>query len=280
LGAGGIDGITAEIAAPGIVRLNIHMLRPYAVFMGRTAFFLEGSAPVGLPDYLRRAMQKELPSDDIVALHQAWHECIALGILARMIVDQGHGGTILVVPDVQGKWLDSIDPFAFKFAAPDVTAQEWIRQRLRDNQDHSEAFVRIYSSSLSQQDKAMLTAALSSRPWQPRDAVQHIAPLANCDGAIVMTRDLRVLGFGAKITIRGAVAATLCRLDSAPGPQELKACPIEDFGGTRHQSAARFVAVNPDTVAVVISQDRRMSIVNWSSEHKCVIAVEHAEWWA
>ncbi len=280
LPGGGIDGITAEIAAPGIVRVNIHMLCPYVVFMGRTAFFVEGGAPVGLPDYLRRAMQKQLPNDDIVALHQGWHECIALGVLARMIVDQGHGGTILIVPEVEGKWLDSIDPFAFKFAAPDITAQEWIRQRIKDNQSHGEAFVRISSSSLSQEDKTMFTAALSSRPWQPRDAVQHIAPLANCDGAIVMTRDLKVLGFGAKITIRVEVAATLCRLDPAPGPQKLNACPLEDFGGTRHQSAARFVAVNKDTVAIVVSQDRRMSIVNWSDEHKCVIAVEHAEWWA
>jgi hypothetical protein len=87
LPGGGIDGITAEITAPGIVRLNIHMLRPYAVFVGHTAFFLEGGAPVGMPDYLRRAMRKQLPNDDIVALHQGWHECIALGVLARMILD-------------------------------------------------------------------------------------------------------------------------------------------------------------------------------------------------
>ena len=124
-----------------------------------------------------------------------------------------------------------------------------------------------------------LTATLSSRPWQPRDALQHIAPLANCDGAIVMTQDLRVLGFGAKIVVRGEGPATLCRLNPIPGPQELTPCLIEDFGGTRHQSAARFVAAHKDTVAIVVSQDRRMSILNWNDEHKCVIAVEHAEWW-
>jgi hypothetical protein len=133
---------------------------------------------------------------------------------------------------------------------------------------------------LSEEDKTMFAVALSSRPWQPRDAVQHIAPLANCDGAIIMTQNLLVLGFGAKIVIRGELAATLCRLDPAPGPQKLNPCPLEDFGGTRHQSAARFVAVNKDTIAIVVSQDRRMSIVNWSDEHNCVIAMEHAEWLA
>jgi Probable sensor domain DACNV len=219
LPGGGIDGITAEIDGPGIVRVNIHILRPYAVFMGGKVFFLEGGAPVNLPDYLRKAMRKQLSANDIVQLHQGWHECIVLGVLARMIVDQGHGGTILVVPDIGGSWSDSIDPFAFRFATPDSTAREWIQQRLTDNQSHGGAFARIWSSSLSQEDKVLLTAALSSRPWQPRDAVQHIAPLAHCDGAIVMTQDLRVVGFGAKILTRGETPSMLCRFDPIPGPR-------------------------------------------------------------
>ena len=279
---GGISGVAVEIAAPGIVRLNIHMLRPYVVFREGTAFFLEGAAPVGLPDYLRKAMRKHLPDDDIIALHQAWHECIVLGMLAMMILEQGHGGTILVVREVDGNWRDSINPFAFRFATPITTAQEWIRQRLKNNQTYGEALAHISSSSLSQEDKTMLTVAASSNPWQPRDAVQYFAPMANCDGALVMTRDLAVLGFGAKITVREGIPQTLMlyRLNPLPGPQRLDPCPLEDLGGMRHQSAARFVAVNRDAVSIVISQDRRMSILHWSDDLNGVIAVQHAEWWA
>lgn len=277
---GGIDGIMAEVAAAGIVRVNIHMFRPFAVFMGRSAFIIEGIGRVGLAAYLQRTLRKRLPNDDIVALHQGWHECIVLGVLATMIVDQGHGGTILVVPNAEGEWLGSLDPFAFKFSVPDNTAQEWIRQHLPFNQSHSETITRIYSSNLSNEDKMTVTLSLTSRPWQPREAVQHIAPLAHCDGAIVITHDLRVLGFGAKITAREHAAAILCRLDPAPGLQELKSCPLESFGGTRHQSAARFVSVYRNTVAIVISQDRHMSVVHWSDKHNCVLAVEHAEWWS
>jgi len=274
----GIDDVTAEILAPGVVRINIRMFKPFAVFMGRSAFIVEGG-PVHLPDYLGKALRKTLPADDIIALHQGWYECFALGTLAKLIVDQGHGGTILVVPDAAGDWLASIDPFAFKFSAPDNTAQEWIRQYLKENQSQGETVLRVSSSNLSDEDKMIVFLALSSRPWVPREAVQHVAPLANCDGAIVITADLRVLGFGAKITAREHAAATLCRLDPAPGPQELKPCPLEDFGGTRHQSAARFVSVHKDAVAIVVSQDRYMSVVHWSEQHNCVVAVQHAEWW-
>ena len=173
------------------------------------------------------------------------------------------GGTILIVPEAEGGWLSSLDPFAFKFSTPDNTAQEWVRQNLPFNQGRSDTFARISSSNLSDEDKMTVIVSLSGRPWQPREAVQHIVPLANCDGAIVMTHDLRVLGFGAKITARDqALATTMSRLDPAPGPQELNPCPLESFGGTRHQSAARFVSAHTNCVAVVISQDRRMSVVN------------------
>jgi sensor domain DACNV-containing protein len=275
---GGDLRIMAEIAAPGIVRINLDTFTPYVVLSESKAFFVEGVAPVTLPDYLRRAMRKQLAADDIAALHQGSDECRALAVLARMIVDQGHGGTILVVPDVQGKWVDSIKPFAFKYATPDVTAQEWARERFKGDQSLAEAVVRLFSSSLPPEDKMMFTAAV--RRTRPRDAVRHIAPLANCDGAIVMTQDLMVLGFGAKITIRQQMAETVCRLEPIPGPQQLNKCTLEDLGGTRHQSAARFVAAHKDTVAIVVSQDRHMSVVNWSDEHQCVVAMRNAEWWA
>jgi hypothetical protein len=71
------------------------MFTPFAVFKGPLAFIIEGGGKVELAAYFQRALQKKLSNDDIVALHQAWHECIVLGILARMVVDQGHGGTML-----------------------------------------------------------------------------------------------------------------------------------------------------------------------------------------
>lgn len=139
--------------------------------------------------------------------------------------------------------------------------------------------MRVASSSLSDEDKAIVRRALASPPWQPREAVRRIALQANCDGAIIVTKDLRVLGFGAKIVAPGEGVTDLYRLDPIPGPQGLYSCSLEEFGGTRHQSAVKFVAANKDTVAIVISQDRRMSVLHWSNDHNCVMTVQHAEWW-
>jgi hypothetical protein len=55
--------------------------------------------------------------------------------------------------------------------------------------------------------------------------------------------------------------------------------PLEDVGGTRHQSAARFTAANRDAVALVISQDRHLSVLSWDKALDAVAVVRNAEWW-
>jgi hypothetical protein len=75
-----------------------------------------------------------------------------------------------------------------------------------------------------------------------------------------MTRDLRVLGFGAKITADGEPSEVYeARL---LGGQEIEPAELKKLGGTRHQSAVRFAFAQEDAVALVISQDRRLSVVH------------------
>ena len=54
---------------------------------------------------------------------------------------------------------------------------------------------------------------------------------------------------------------------------------MKDLGGTRHQSAAQFVAGNRDAVAVVISQDRHMSVMHWGEAINLVAVIRSVEWW-
>jgi hypothetical protein len=150
----GIDGVVADVVAPGIVRINVHMFRPFAVLVGREAYIMGGCGRIDLARYLETGLRKRLPHDDIVAFHQGWHECMVLGVLATMIVDQGHGGMMLIVPDEEGEWLGSLDPFAFKFSIADKTAHEWIRQNLPFNQSRSETMTRVLSSNLRDDDKS------------------------------------------------------------------------------------------------------------------------------
>ena len=94
-----------------------------------------------------------------------------------------------------------------------------------------------------------------------------------------MTRDLQLLGFGAKIGFSQTTRVPVCNFKPTPGTQEVVPLLLEDLGGMRHQSAARFIMQNGDAVAIVVSQDRHVSAMNWEDELTSVCVVRNAEWW-
>jgi hypothetical protein len=94
-----------------------------------------------------------------------------------------------------------------------------------------------------------------------------------------MTKDLRVMGFGAKIAVKNSTPPRVCMFRPEPGSQRVVISPLEEIGGTRHQSAARFVDAHRDSVALVVSQDGHMSVLHWHNEIESVAVVRNAEWW-
>ena len=95
----------------------------------------------------------------------------------------------------------------------------------------------------------------------------------------MLREDLTVVGFGAKLVVDGAefeVARFDALVSSALGPM-----PVSELGGTRHQSAARFVRQHPDCSVLVSSQDGRMTLFSWDKSPGHVVAVsglEHFAW--
>lgn len=80
-----------------------------------------------------------------------------------------------------------------------------------------------------------------------------VAALSAVDGAVVMTKRMRILGFGAEII---ATSPSLTAAKEAFDPAVTKAMlvPIERFG-TRHRSAMRICSSFEDCIALVVSQD-------------------------
>jgi hypothetical protein len=117
--------------------------------------------------------------------------------------------------------------------------------------------------------------------WFSKDEIDAVASLAGVDGAIVMTRELAILGFGAKINVPAENVANIKwhQFLPIPGRQEVLESTLEDLGGTRHQSSAKFVGVNRDSVAFVISQDRHMKLMHWDSGLEAVVVTRNAQWW-
>lgn len=273
-----MDTVTIEISEPGTLRVGVGPFQPFAVLNGRSNPIIEGTH-TNLASYLQRVLRKALPTDDFLETQAVWRECLALGDLTRMIVADDHGGIVLIVPGETGVWLESLNPFAYRFAAPDTTIRDVIRLELNDGVAQGKMLQGLSETPMPDDLRNLVIGALTPRWGGMGTGVRATASLAGVDGAIVMTRDLRVLGFGAKIADRSHAAPRVCIFRPEPGSQAVVPSPLEELGGTRHQSAARFTATNKDAVALVISQDGHMSIMHWDELIDSVAVVRNAEWW-
>jgi hypothetical protein len=86
------------------------------------------------------------------------------------------------------------------------------------------------------------------------EAVGHFSRI---DGCVVLTRDFKVLGFGAKIEAPFSEAEKSLRRFKhiASGEVYDNKTFMAAIGGTRHQSAARFCQIYPGVLVLTLSQD-------------------------
>jgi hypothetical protein len=105
------------------------------------------------------------------------------------------------------------------------------------------------------------------RAWQDElgRTIEWVAGLTAVDGALILTKQYELLGFGAKIVRRKGCAQVeqVRATEPIEGTVATLAYP-EQLGGTRHLSAAQFVHDQRDAVALVASQDGRFTIFEWS----------------
>jgi hypothetical protein len=279
----GLATVTIEITEPGTVRVDVGPFRPYAILDGRSNDVI-GATDWDLAYHLQRKLAKALPNDDLLETQAVPRECLALADLVRMILSDGHGGAVLLVPSETGEWSESLKPFPYRLKTPDTTVRDAIRKELND-EDNKGKGIEEFLQAAPSDDRVIgafyhaLGAFHLRNDGGQRGAIEAIASLAKVDGAVVMTRDMQLLGFGAKIEFRPDRDVPVCKFKPLPSDQEAVPLPLEDLGGMRHQSAARFIVANKGTVVIVVSQDRHVSVMNWEDELKSVCVVRNAEWW-
>lgn len=274
----GLDAITLEISDVGSIRVGVGPYKAFAVLDGRTDTSVEGTS-ISFAAQIQKALKKKLPSDDMLETQAAWRECLLIATLARHVLTAHHGGAILIVPDDHGSHLASLNPFEYRLDSTDSRIPDAVRRELRISQKQAEAIQKVFESSLPDEIKTAVSEATMNRPWYIDQDLRSVAALANVDGAVVITERLQVIGFGAKIVFAGSDSPSICLFRAKPGLQPVENSPLNSVGGMRHQSAARFVAMHPECVAIVISQDGSVSLISWSEELKSVAVVRNAEWW-
>lgn len=176
----------------------------------------------------------------------------SVNVLVQLAVSMrahGRGGLLLVVPAANESWRESIvAPIPYAVSPP---------------------FSQL--AHLSRE----VPAEGGQLAWQESVSriVDTLAGLTAVDGAVVMTDQHELLGFGAKITRRKGRSRVerVTVTEPIEGGAAVLAHP-EELGGTRHQSAAQFVHDQRDAVALVASQDGRFTIFEWSSADAMVHA--------
>jgi hypothetical protein len=173
----------------------------------------------------------------------------ALVQLAVSMRAHGRGGALLVVPAGSSTWQDSIvSPILYAVRPPFSGLADLLRRAAAEMNEHE---------------------------WQEdyRRSVDAVAGLTAVDGAVLATDRYELLAFGAKI---------LRRRGSSPVERVMVTEPIEgaetaivgptELGGTRHLSAAQFAHDQQDAVALVASQDGRVTVFKWSPSEQMVHA--------
>ncbi len=169
---------------------------------------------------------------------------IQLGAAMRL---HGKGGTLLIVPDDESSWRDSIvRPVSYEVDPPYSHLKE------------------IVAEDPAEGDRARWSDRL-------RQTIGGVAGLTAVDGAMVMTSRLEVLAFGAKIGRRpgyGEVEELLV-MEPVINAEPQRRHPLQ-IGGTRHLSAAQFVHDQHECLALVASQDGRFTTFSWLPEERMV----------
>ena len=172
----------------------------------------------------------------------SWNNGInALIMLAVSMRGHHHGGILLVVPPKSDDWKQSlVSPLQYPIQPSFNSLAYLIKDR------HLEVGQPAWQSAI-------------------KSEVDNIAGLTAVDGATVITRDLHLLTFGAKIVRRqnGLPVDDLAYIEPVLGGEAISKYASE-VGGTRHLSAAQFINDQRDAFALVASQDGHFTVFSWS----------------
>jgi len=179
-----------------------------------------------------------------------WNDTVNVLIqLAVSMRSHQRGGTLLVVPNGKGNWLQSIiKPIQYAVQPAFVGLSNLLRQ------DRKEASQIFWQTALKRE-------------------VEHLAGLTAVDGATVISDEYELLAFGAKIgRAKGKdLIEELSFVEPIAGGGAIVVHPAK-VGGTRHLSAAQFIHDQNDAIALVASQDGHFTIYSWAPSQNRVQA--------
>ncbi|QDU89043.1 hypothetical protein Pla175_24290 [Pirellulimonas nuda] len=172
----------------------------------------------------------------------------------RLVRTRGHGGMLIYLADADvqraelGRWLR----FRVRFADDDSTLR-FVRLMKRLMERALQLGVELGLAEVTYEDfRQMRDVRLDELKGAIIELGHVFADMMSVDGALVLDRGFRLIGFGAEILGDSHVDTVFRALDL----EATRSVPERaDMSGTRHRSAYRLVRGLPETIAVVVSQD-------------------------
>jgi hypothetical protein len=181
--------------------------------------------------------------------------------IANCISDEAHGGAVILVPPQSTL---SGEGLRVKYEQDSTVLQKAFVEFMSVRNRTIDLVIQIEGGKTSNLIKGRYAQAemeLAKAHLDLVEAIRFIARLSGCDGAIILSEDLRLLGFGAEIRAElrneTQIREIVDEMRSLSRPMD-----IEQFG-LRHRSAIKLVSNHEKFSALVISQDGPISVI-WS----------------
>ena len=180
--------------------------------------------------------------------------------ILSIVRQRGHGGMLLFVPmelkasDELGRWIGIRCPLA-----PTSSTKRFSELMLRlmtrmSIMGHKHGLETVRWDDYQELEDPILAEIDESF----LELANLFADLMNVDGALVVSKQFEIMGFGAEVLGENPVQVVYRALDmEAENIIEERA----DNFGTRHRSAYRFVMSVPESVVIVVSQDGSINFV-------------------
>lgn len=235
--------------SPGHVQLALN-IRPLVVLRSGKVAVLPRH-PRGLPGPVMRLLRSGSslmaentgvmslgPMDDSHSTYEVIHMKY-VEVFCRMLMslsETRHGLTMLFVNQASLPLIDRVLSIKYRTRSRRINLllQKIIAHRLRSDWMEPDEVSHKLDGQLS-------------------EALAVISAASAVDGALVISDQFEIVGFGAEILANDTAVETM---HFSFGDSESKFAPrrLTDFG-TRHRSAARFSRAMPDTITFVVSQD-------------------------
>lgn len=262
-----IWGVANDNDAPFIVKaldpgqlIVSYIFRNIAVISGEEAVFIKSALHDRSAAIWSKLGFEDAPSG--ISVLADLRVSVLLDTL-RTMRSLARGGAIIVVPE-NGEWRKFLTSINYEgkpsYYAMHGLIKEW--NELGDDRYTEAGMHRSFSihSELNRQSDCL-------------------AQLTSVDGATVVSRELDLIGFGAKIKYdpKSDNPQIVYKIDPLEGEGAITAKTMNELGGMRHQSAANFVSEYKEAIALVVSEDGNVTAFVWNDEISHVLAFARLE---